>query len=132
MHLAFRRSHANRAAEAAGEAVGHFRHGAHAIGRSRDELIGELQDLVDAGRKMVASSADVSNAALSSARDRFNASLDSAQTLVGDMSQSARARGVRALKATDTYVHDNPYWVLVGVAGLALGLGLLFAMGTRR
>jgi ElaB/YqjD/DUF883 family membrane-anchored ribosome-binding protein len=58
------------------------------------------------------------------ARRRVQAALDTARTRLKAMQGSATEMGEEAVRATETYVRDNP-WQAVGVAaavGLLLGL----------
>jgi ElaB/YqjD/DUF883 family membrane-anchored ribosome-binding protein len=61
------------------------------------------------------------------ARRRVQAALDTARTRLKAMQGSAGEMGEEAVRATETYVRDNP-WQAVGVAaGVGLLLGLLLS-----
>jgi ElaB/YqjD/DUF883 family membrane-anchored ribosome-binding protein len=61
------------------------------------------------------------------ARRRVQAALDAARTRLKAMQGSAAEMGEEAVRATETYVRDNP-WQAVGIAaGVGLLLGLLLS-----
>jgi ElaB/YqjD/DUF883 family membrane-anchored ribosome-binding protein len=61
------------------------------------------------------------------ARKRVQAALDSARARLKDMQGSAAEMGEEAVRATETYVRENP-WQSVGIAaGVGLVLGLLIS-----
>jgi ElaB/YqjD/DUF883 family membrane-anchored ribosome-binding protein len=61
------------------------------------------------------------------ARQRVQAALDNARTRLKAVQGSAAEMGEEAVRATETYVRENP-WQAVGIAaGAGLVLGLLIA-----
>ena len=61
------------------------------------------------------------------ARRRVQAALESARTRLKNVQGSAAEMGEEAVKATETYVRENP-WQSVGIAaGIGLVLGLLIS-----
>src|SRR5512143_1337961 len=67
--------------------------------------------------------------ALASARARAEASLARAKDKIADAEAALLGRAKAAAKATDVYVHENP-WKAIGIsAGIALLVG--FIMGRR-
>jgi ElaB/YqjD/DUF883 family membrane-anchored ribosome-binding protein len=61
------------------------------------------------------------------ARKRVQAALETARKRLKDVQGSAAEMGEEAVRATETYVRDNP-WQAVGIAaGVGLVLGLLIS-----
>jgi ElaB/YqjD/DUF883 family membrane-anchored ribosome-binding protein len=73
--------------------------------------------LAEGARDLVAATVDVAGEKVVEARKRLEEAL-----------HSARDRAVSGAKATDEYIHDNPYQCL----GIALGVGVLLGIYIAR
>ncbi|HEY1394734.1 DUF883 family protein [Roseateles sp.] len=94
-----------------------------------DRLLQDLNQVVTDAESLLRATADQTSAGASELRARVQSTLDRAKSSLGDFQAAAVDRAKAAGKATDDYVHDNP-WQSVGVAaGVGLLIGLLL---TRR
>jgi len=88
-----------------------------------DSVKSSLNDAEDLLREAASSTGDRA----AELRDRAMASLRRTREALYDAQDAVLERGRKAARATDDYVHDNP-WQAIGVAGLAgLLLGLLIS-----
>ncbi len=86
-----------------------------ALARSKDDLVSEFRNLVNAGDALLRSTTSVSGEALAQAREQFSAKLADAKGWLGDASRTAIDRGRYAAGAADDYVRANP-WPAIGIA----------------
>lgn len=94
-----------------------------------DRLLTDLHQVVTDAESLLRATADQTSAGASELRARVQTTLDRAKSSLGEFQNVAIDRAKAAGKATDDYVHDNP-WQSIGVAaGVGLLLGLLL---TRR
>ncbi|WP_431048775.1 DUF883 family protein [Roseateles sp. L2-2] len=94
-----------------------------------DRLLNDLNQVVSDAESLLRATADQTSAGASELRARVQSTLDRAKSSLSDFQSAAVDRAKAAGKATDDYVHDNP-WQSVGVAaGVGLLIGLLL---TRR
>ena len=94
-----------------------------------DRLLTDLHQVVTDAESLLRATADQTSAGASELRARVQSTLDRAKSSLGEFQTAAVDRAKAAGKATDDYVHDNP-WQSIGVAaGVGLLLGLLL---TRR
>ena len=90
-----------------------------------DRLLNDLNQVVSDAESLLRATADQTSAGASELRARVQSTLDRAKSSIGDFQSAAVDRAKAAGKATDDYVHDNP-WQSVGVAaGVGLLIGLL-------
>lgn len=86
--------------------------------------------------KVVASEAEELGAAgserLAQARDKLLETLRGARQRISYLEQDVLERGRTAARATDQYVHDNPWKSMTVVAGVGLLIGLLLSTTVRR
>ncbi|MBV8501971.1 MAG: DUF883 family protein [Paucibacter sp.] len=91
-----------------------------------DRLVGELHEVVGEAEALLKATAGATGAGSRELRAKVQASLDQARARLHQLQDKARAAG----KATDEYVHTNP-WQAIGFAAAAgLVVGLL--IGRRR
>ena len=95
----------------------------------RDKLVADLKVVVADAEELLKASANQTGERITAARAKAEESLKVAKVRLADAQASAMASTKAAAKATDDYVHENP-WRAVGVAGVA-GL-LLGALISRR
>ncbi|RZI58664.1 MAG: DUF883 domain-containing protein [Rubrivivax sp.] len=92
---------------------------------SSDRLLNDLHQVVTDAESLLRATADQTSAGASELRARVQTTLDRAKSSLGEFQTAAVDRAKAAGKATDDYVHDNP-WQSVGVAaGVGLLIGLL-------
>jgi ElaB/YqjD/DUF883 family membrane-anchored ribosome-binding protein len=102
----------------------------HASPTADDRLVGELHEVVGEAEALLKATATSTGAGSRELRARVQASLDQARQRLHDLQGAAVERAKAAGKATDEYVHANP-WQAMGVAALAgIAIGLL--LGRRR
>jgi ElaB/YqjD/DUF883 family membrane-anchored ribosome-binding protein len=94
---------------------------------SKEKLVADLKIVVaDAEELLRATASQVGEKAVA-ARERIQASLASAKVKLTEAERAALEKAKQAAKATDDYVHENP-WRAVGIAAVAgLVLGVLIA-----
>ena len=93
-----------------------------------DRLVGELHEMVGEAEALLKATASSTGEGSRELRAKVQASLDEARARLHQLQEKAKAAG----KATDEYVHTNP-WQSIGIA-VAAGLivGLLISSGRRR
>jgi ElaB/YqjD/DUF883 family membrane-anchored ribosome-binding protein len=90
-----------------------------------DKLVADLKVVVADAEELLRATASQAGEKVSVARERIQASLATAKGKLNDAERAAMEKAKEAAKATDQYVHDNP-WKAVGIAaGVGLVLGLL-------
>lgn len=95
----------------------------------KDKLVADLKVVVADAEELLKATASQTGERIVAARERAEESLRVAKVRLADAQAAAIARTKAAAKATDDYVHENP-WKAVGVAAVA-GL-LLGALISRR
>ncbi|MBI1174902.1 MAG: DUF883 family protein [Sideroxydans sp.] len=96
---------------------------------SSDKLMSDLKVVVADAEELLKATATQTGERITAARARAEESLKVAKVRLADAQAAALVRTKAAAKATDDYVHENP-WKAVGVAAVA-GL-LLGALISRR
>ena len=96
---------------------------------TKDQLIADFKTVISDAEALIKATANQGGEALASVRARAEASLANAKARMADAEAVLLARAKAAAKATDVYVHENP-WKAIGVSA---GLGVLigFLMGRR-
>lgn len=89
-----------------------------------DRLLSDLHHVVAEAESLLRATADQTSEGASELRARVQATLDRAKQSLGDIQHAAVDKARAAGRATDAYVHDNP-WQAIGVAA---GVGLLLGM----
>lgn len=91
----------------------------------------ELENFFDDVEDLVRRSTDISDGAIANARARVENRLHSARDAATRGVDSTVERSRRAARATDEYVHGNP-WAAIGAVALAgIVLGALVGRGQR-
>jgi len=92
---------------------------------NKDKLVADLKVVVADAEELLRATASQAGEKVVAARERIQASLATAKVKLGEAERAAVARAKEAARATDDYVHDNP-WQAVGIAaGIGVLLGLL-------
>ncbi len=96
---------------------------------AKAQLIADFKTAISDAEALVKATANQGGEALAAVRAKAEASLAEAKARMADAEAALLVRAKAAAKATDVYVHENP-WKAIGVSG---GLGLLigFLMGRR-
>lgn len=96
---------------------------------TKEQLIADFKTVMSDAEALIKATANQGGEALASVRAKAEASLARAKAQMADAEAALLARAKAAAKATDVYVHENP-WKAIGIsAGLALLVG--FIMGRR-
>ncbi|HVP08502.1 MAG TPA: DUF883 family protein [Burkholderiales bacterium] len=92
---------------------------------NKDKLVADLKVVVADAEELLRATASQAGEKVVAARERIQASLATAKVKLGEAERAAVAKAKEAARATDEYVHDNP-WQAVGIAaGIGVLLGLL-------
>ena len=94
---------------------------------SRDKLVADLRVVVADAEELLRATASQAGEKVSAARERIQASLAAAKVKLADAERVLLEQTKKAARATDEYVHENP-WRAVGIAAVAgLVLGVLIS-----
>lgn len=94
---------------------------------NKEKLVADLKVVVADAEELLRATASQAGEKVSAARERIQASLATAKVKLGEAERALLEKTKEAAKATDEYVHDNP-WKAVGIAAVAgLVLGVLIA-----
>lgn len=91
---------------------------------NRDKLVADLKVLIADSEELLRASAGQAGEKIAAARERVQASLATAKVKLADAERAVVEQTKKAAKATDEFVHENP-WRAVGIAaaaGVVLGL----------
>jgi ElaB/YqjD/DUF883 family membrane-anchored ribosome-binding protein len=91
---------------------------------TRDKLVADLKVLIADSEELLRASAGQAGEKIAAARERVQASLATAKVKLADAERAVVEKTKKAAKATDEFVHENP-WKAVGIAaaaGVVLGL----------
>ncbi len=92
---------------------------------SKDLLIDDLKVVVSDAEALLKATANQGGEALAAVRAKAQESLAIAKDKLADTQEALLARSKAAARATDEYVHENP-WRSIGIAaGVGLVVGLL-------
>ncbi|MCV2364197.1 DUF883 family protein [Paucibacter sp. DJ1R-11] len=93
----------------------------------KDRLMDDLHAVVAEAESLLRATAGSASEGASELRAKVQASLDRAKRNLHDLQDAAVDKAKAAGRATDHYVHENP-WQSIGVAaGVGLLLGMLIA-----
>jgi len=94
----------------------------------KDTLIESVRTSLDEAEKLLKEAASSTGDKASELREKALNSLKSTRLTLQDAQEEVLARGRKAVRATDEYVHDKP-WQAIGAAAVA---GFLLGLLTRR
>jgi ElaB/YqjD/DUF883 family membrane-anchored ribosome-binding protein len=96
---------------------------------SKEKLMQDFRLVVKDTEELLRATAGVAGEKVSVARERIQENLDSAKARLAVAEEAFVAKSREAAKATDEYVHENP-WTAIGV-GAAVGVivGMLIGRG---
>ncbi|HLS43260.1 MAG TPA: YqjD family protein [Paenalcaligenes sp.] len=89
-----------------------------------DDFVATIRSSLDEAEKLLVEAASASGDKAVELRENALRSLRNTRERLHDTQEAVLERGRQAVKATDHYVHDNP-WQAIGVAGI---VGLLFGL----
>lgn len=96
---------------------------------SKEKLMQDLQLVVADAEELLRATAGQAGEKVNVARERIQESLSAAKVRLEDAEEAMMEKTREAARATDEYVHDNP-WRAVGIAaGVGLVVGMLISRG---
>ena len=94
---------------------------------SRDKLVTDLKVVIADAEELLKATASVAGEKAAAARLKIQDSIDGAKDKLANLSEAGVYKAKAAARATDDYVHENP-WQAVGIAAAAgVVLGLLIS-----
>ncbi len=94
---------------------------------TKEQLIADFKTLISDAEALIKATANQGGEALETVRAKAQESLAMAKESMLDIEEELLVRTRAAAKATDVYVHENP-WQSVGIgAGIGLLIGFLIA-----
>lgn len=92
---------------------------------SREKLVADLKQVIADAEELLQATAHQSEGKVAELRVRMNENLRVARNKLADAEAAIKAKTREVARATDDYVHENP-WKAIGVgAGIGLVVGLL-------
>ncbi len=91
---------------------------------TRDKLVADLKIVINDAEELLKITAGQAGDKAAAVRDRLQKTLDQAKGKLVAVENKALDQTKAAARATDVYVHENP-WRSVGIAA---GVGLLFGL----
>lgn len=96
---------------------------------SKEKLMHDMRAVVDDAEELLRATAGQAGDKVAAARERIQANLAVAKGRLTEAEHELIEKTKRAAKATDEYVHENP-WKAVGIAaGVGLVVGMLISRG---
>ena len=96
---------------------------------TREQLINDFKVVIADAEALMKASADSGGEKVAELRSRAAQSISAMKERLGDVEHKMVERTKAAAKATDDYVHENP-WSSIGVAA-GVGLAIGFLLGRR-
>ena len=97
------------------------------LNAAKDKLAHDFQSVVDGAEELLRITSNNTEAGYSAAKKKLEHSLKVARDELDHIEHFARVKAKQAVRATDAYVHDNP-WLAIGVgAVLGLAIGVLIS-----
>jgi ElaB/YqjD/DUF883 family membrane-anchored ribosome-binding protein len=94
---------------------------------SKDKLVQDLKAVVSDAEELLRATANQAGEKISAARERIQDSMHRAKVKLADAEGVMLDKTKEAARATDEYVHENP-WKAVGIAaGVGFLVGLLIS-----
>jgi len=96
---------------------------------SKEKLMQDLRVVVGDAEELLRATAGQAGEKVSAARERIQENLAAAKVRLAASQEAVAAKTRQAARATDEYVHENP-WKAVGIgAGIGLIVGMLISRG---
>jgi ElaB/YqjD/DUF883 family membrane-anchored ribosome-binding protein len=97
---------------------------------AREQLLRDFNQVVSDTEELLRSLASVGGEKATAARESVEENLATAKKRLRDLQGSAVERATDAARATDDYVHENPWQVIAIAAGVGVLVGLV--LNSRR
>ena len=97
----------------------------HSSSTHKDKLIADLQLVLADAEALLAATAGDASSTVAELRGRVQATLSNAKSSLIEAQDAVVDKAKAAAKATDVYVHDNPWKSVSIAAGAGLLIGLL-------
>lgn len=97
--------------------------------RTKDQMVDEFKNIVNDAESLLQATAKVPGDAFATERAKLGEKLKHAKARLVEVEERVFEKAKKAAKATDHYVHDNP-WTAVGV-GAAIGMLIGFLVAKR-
>lgn len=94
----------------------------------KGKLVADLKAIITDAEELLKATAAQQGEKLNAVRTRVEESLEAARSWVVELEQAAEEKAKEAAKATDVYVHENP-WQAVAIAAAT---GYIFGTLARR
>lgn len=92
---------------------------------NKDKLVADLKVVMADAEELVKLTAGTAGEKLSDVRSRLASNLADAKLKMGDLEAAVVAKTKEVARATDDFVHENPWRSIGAAAGAAFLLGLL-------
>jgi ElaB/YqjD/DUF883 family membrane-anchored ribosome-binding protein len=100
--------------------------------RSAETTVGELNRIVAQAEELLKTLGEEGGAAVDAVRARVLRTVSQAKVRIADAGTRVRGAANDAAKATDTYVHDNPWKSIAYGAAAGAAVALIAAVVLRR
>jgi ElaB/YqjD/DUF883 family membrane-anchored ribosome-binding protein len=94
---------------------------------ARDQLLKDFNQVVSDTEELLRSLASVGGEKAAAARESVEENLATAKKRLRELQGSAVERATDAARATDDYVHENPWQVIAIAAGVGVLVGLVLS-----
>ena len=91
----------------------------------KEKLAADLRVVIADAEDLLKATAAQQGEKINAVRARVEGSLDAARSWVVELEQAAEEKAKEAAKATDAYVHENPWQAVAIAAGIGYILGTL-------
>ena len=96
---------------------------------SKEKLMQDLRVVVADAEELLHATAGQAGEKVAAVRERIQGNLAVAKERLVAAEQAVVAKAKQAAKATDDYVHENPWRAVGAAAGIGLVIGMLIARG---
>ena len=93
--------------------------------RATDKLVADLREVASDAEELMNLTASQAGERIADVRARLGQRLGTLRAQLSDLEADMLERGKEVARATDDYVHDNPWKAIGATAGVAFLLGLL-------
>jgi len=97
------------------------------VSAAREQLLRDFNQVVSDTEELLRSLASVGGEKAAAARESVEENLATAKKRLRDLQGSAVERATDAARATDDYVHENPWQVIAIAAGVGVLVGLVLS-----
>ena len=96
---------------------------------TREKLAADLRAVIEDTEELLKATAGQAGEKIAAARTRAEETLRTAKARLGELGEAGAEKARAAAKATDVYVHENP-WQAIGIAA-GLGVFVGWLMGRK-